>query len=81
MANIEDQEMQSQISEIMVSDYEINSVQKCIEDVIISYTKDRLNNRKSEILKELESSNLDIEKAKILENELSNIIIELAKIK
>lgn len=81
LSNIEDKEMQSQISEIMVSDYEINSVQKCIEDVIISYTKERLNNRKIEILKELESPNLDKENTKNLENELSNIIIELAKIK
>ena len=81
LANVEDAEMQSQISEIMVSDYEINSVQKCIEDVIISYTKDRLNSRKIEILKQLESPNLDKENIKILEIELSNIIIELAKIK
>lgn len=81
LSNIEDSELQSQISEIMVSDYEINSVQKCIEDVIISYTKDRLNARKFEILKELENSNLDKENAKMLENELNNIIIELAKIK
>ena len=81
LSNIEDSEIQSQISEIMVSDYEINSVQKCIEDIIISYTKDRLNERKIEILKELESSKLDKERVKVLENELSNIIIELAKIK
>ena len=81
LSNIEDTELQSQISEIMVSDYEINSVQKCIEDVIISYTKDRLNARKNEILKELESSNLDKETTKELETELNNIIIELAKIK
>lgn len=80
LSNIEDSELQSQISEIMVSDYEINSVQKCIEDVIISYTKDRLNARKFEILKELENSNSDKENAKMLE-ELNNIIIELAKIK
>ena len=81
LLNIEDSEIQSQISEIMLSDYEIASVEKCIEDVIISYTKDRLNLRKIEILKELENSNLDREKAKILEKELSNIIVELAKIK
>ena len=81
LANIENSEMQSQISEIMVSDYEINSVQKCIEDVIISYTKDRLNERKFEILKELENSNLDKENIKMLEKELNNVIIELAKIK
>ena len=81
LTNLEDKEIQSQISEIMVSDYEINSIKKCIEDVIISYTRDRLNNRKNQILKELDDSNLDKEKAKSLENELSNIIIELAKIK
>ena len=81
LSNIEDEEIQSQISEIMVSDYEINSVEKCIEDVIISYTKDRLNTRKIEILKELERKDLNIEDSKVLENELNNIIIELAKIK
>ena len=81
LSNVENQEMQAQISEIMVSDYEINSVSKCIEDVIITYTKERLNERKLTILKELENPNLDNEKSKILESELSNIIIELAKIK
>ena len=81
LSNIEDQELQSQISEIMVSDYEINSVQKCIEDIIVIYTKDRLNNRKIEIIKELENSNLSRDDIERLEGELSSIIIELAKIK
>ena len=73
--------LQSQISEIMLSDYGINSVQKCIEDIIITYTKERLNNRKFDIIKELESGNLSKEEASMLEIELNNIIIELAKIK
>ena len=81
LSNIEDQELQSQISEIMVSDYEINSVTKCIEDVILTYTKERLNSRKIEIIKELENSNLSKEDIARLESELSSIIIELAKIK
>ena len=81
LSNVEDQELQSQISEIMVSDYEINSVAKCIEDVILIYTKERLNNRKFEIIKELENSNLLKEDIARLESELSSIIIELAKIK
>lgn len=81
LSNIEDQELQAQISEIMVSDYEINSVQKCIEDVIITYTKDRLTGRKMEIIKELKNSNLSKENIEILESELSSIIEELAKIK
>lgn len=79
LSNIEDNELQSQISEIMLSDYEITSVQKCIEDIIIIYTKERLNNRKLAIIKELENSNLPNEEVSMLEVELNNIIIELAK--
>ena len=79
VSNIEDSDLQSQISEIMLSDYEITSVQKCIEDIIIIYTKERLNNRKLAIIKELENSNLPNEEVSRLEVELNNIIIELAK--
>ncbi|MCX4303332.1 MAG: DNA primase [Clostridia bacterium] len=79
LSNIEDSDLQSQISEIMLSDYEITSVQKCIEDIIIIYTKERLNNRKLAIIKELENSNLPNEEVSRLEVELNNIIIELAK--
>lgn len=81
LSNVEDPELQSQISEIMVSDYEINSVEKCIEDVIITYTKERLNTRKLEIIKELENANLSKDYVERLESELNSIIIELAKIK
>lgn len=81
LSNVEDATLQSQISEIMLSDYGINSVQKCIEDIILTYTKERLNNRKFDIIKELESNNLSKEEASMLEIELNNIIIELAKIK
>ena len=81
LSNIEDTTIQSQISEIMLSDYGITSVAKCIEDIILIYTKERLNNRKFDIIKELESGNLSKEEASMLEIELNNIIIELAKIK
>jgi len=79
LSNIEDSDIQSQISEIMLSDYEITSVQKCIEDLIITYTRERLNDRKMAIIKELENANLTSEQANALEVELNNIIIELAK--
>ena len=81
LSNIEDSVLQSQISEIMLSDYEITSVQKCIEDIIFTYTKERLNNRKIAIIKELENTSLSREESARLETELNNIIIELAKIK
>ena len=80
IANIEDQEIQSHVSEILVTDYEISSIEKCIEDVVNIYNKDKLANRKLEIVKELEnSSNLTKDEIAKLEQELSDIIIELAK--
>ena len=80
ISNIEDEEIQSHISEIMVSDYEITSVKKCIEDVLISYNRDKLNSRKIEIIKKLEKPDqCTADEIAKLEVELNNIIIELAK--
>lgn len=80
ISNIEDQDIQAHISEIMVTDYEITSVEKCIEDIIIIYNKERLNNRKMDIIKQLDNAkNLSAEEITKLEKELNNIIIELAK--
>lgn len=80
IANIEDQEIQSHVSEILVTDYEITSVDKCIEDIVNTYNKERLANRKSEIVKKLEDpSSLTQNEISELEQELTNIIVELAK--
>ena len=80
ISNIEDQDIQAHIREIMVTDYEITSVEKCIEDIIIIYNKERLNNRKMDIIKQLDNAkNLSAEEIAKLEKELNNIIIELAK--
>ena len=75
-----EEEEQSHITEIMADDYEIENVEKAIDDIIQSYEKDKLNNRKFEILKLLEE-NLEANQKKELEKELSDIIIRLAKIK
>ena len=80
ISNIEDTEIQSHISEILVTDYEITSVEKCIEDVVNTYNKERLTNKKTDIIKRLEnSSNLTKDEVASLENELNEVIIELAK--
>ena len=80
ISNIEDTDIQSHVSEILVTDYEINSVSKCIEDVVNIYNKERLTNRKLEIIKLLEnSSSISNDEIAKLEQELNNIIIELAK--
>ena len=80
IANIEDQDIQSHVSEILVTDYEINSIDKCIEDVINTYNKERLTNRKFEIIRALEnSSSLTKDEVAKLENELNELMLELAK--
>ena len=74
------QEEQNQITMIMADDYEIDNIEKAIDDIIQAYQKERLNNRKIQILELLENTT-DINNKKELERELSNIIIMLAKIK
>ena len=75
-----EQEEQNQITMIMADDYEINDLEKAIDDLIQTYEKEKLNNRKFEILEMLEQTT-NIDEKKELEKELSNIIIRLAKIK
>lgn len=64
----------------MADDYEIDDVEKAIDDIIQSYEKEKLNERKFQILELLETD-IEISEKKELETELSNIIIRLAKIK
>jgi hypothetical protein len=79
LANIEDEEFQSTLSQILVSDYEITSVKKCIDDVIKNYSRDKLNSRKLEIINKLSNNDLSKEDITKLENELNELIIELAR--
>ena len=76
-----DEEEQNHITMIMADDYELNNMEKAIDDIIQSYEKDKLNERKFQILEELENGNLEDTKKKEYEKELSDIIIKLAKIK
>lgn len=71
---------QNHITEILAEDYEIDNIEKAIDDIIQSYEKDKINERKFQILGLLETD-LGAEQKKELEKELSDIIIKLAKIK
>lgn len=74
------EEQQNHITMIMAEDYEIDDIEKAIDDIIQSYEKEKINERKFEIL-ELLDTEIDTEQKKSLEKELSDIIIKLAKIK
>ncbi len=77
--NLEEEE-QNHITMIMAEDYGIEDIEKAIDDIIQSYEKEKLNDRKYEILELLENEENQDEK-KNLERELSEIIIKLSKIK
>ncbi len=80
ISNIESQEIQSHVSEILVSDYGIKSVKKGIEDIVNIYEKEHLNERKVQIIKELEQKHTK-EELESLGQELNEIIVRLTKIK
>lgn len=77
----EEESIINELSWIMAYDFEIVEVNKCIEDVINTYEKERTILERNRIINELENKNLEPEKVKELETRLSQIIIKLAKMK
>ena len=75
-----DENLQNHITMIMATDYEIDDTQKAIEDILTKYEKEKLNQKKQEILSKLEITE-NAEEKRQLGKELSNVIISLAKIK
>ena len=64
----------------MVNDFEIKDYEKAIDDILKNYEREKLNERKLEILNLIDKTGEKEEKAK-LEKELSEIIIKLSKIR
>ena len=77
----EEQETINEISWILAYDFEITEVNKCIEDILKLYAKEKVITERNEIIKRLESNDLSQEDKNELERRLSNIIIKLAKMK
>ena len=71
----------NEISWIMAYDFEIVEVNKCIDDIINLYNREKLIMQRNKIIKELENKNLTVEESKNLEKNLNDIIMKLAKIK
>ena len=69
------------LSGIMSSDFEISDVDKCIDDIIVTYRKEMLLQRRNEILSKIDNGNSTKEEIASLETELNDIIIKLAKMK
>ncbi len=65
----------------MADDYEIKNDEKAVLDLINNYRKEKLINRKKEIINSLNGEELSSQELASLEKELQDLIIELAKIK
>ena len=80
----EDEDTVNYLSGIMSYDFEISDVNKCIEDVIVTYRKEYLLQKRNSILSKIdkaEQENLTREEIAELEEELNKTILSLAKIK
>lgn len=78
---IKDENELAQITKIMADDYDIKDMDKAILDIINIYQKEKLQNKKKQILSDLENKDLTKEEIASLENSLSETIIKLAKFK
>ena len=78
----EDEDDINYVSGILSYDFEISDVNKAIEDIEKIYYKEKLISLRNELILKLENSN-DAEEAgkKEIENELTNVILELTKMK
>ena len=63
------------------SHIEVIDIEKCIEDIIKTYSKEKIILEKNEIIKFLEQGGITGEQRNELEARLNTIIIELAKMK
>ena len=77
----EDEQTINEISWILAYDFEITEVNKCIEDILKLYSKEKVISQRNEIIKQLERIDLSQEEKNELETRLNNIIIQLAKMK
>ncbi len=77
----EDEEIINEISWILAYDFEITEVEKCIEDILKLYAKEKVILERNQIIKQLEQEDLSKEQKEELETRLNSIIIQLAKMK
>ena len=69
------------ITGIMAENLEITDINKGISDILLTVEREKLISQKEEIIKKLEVGNLSNDESAELENKLSQIIINLAKLK
>ena len=80
----QDEETINYLSGIMTTDFEITDIKKCIEDVLVTYRKEYLLQKRNEVINKIDNAqkeNLTKEEIASLEEELNKIILSLARFK
>ena len=78
----DDEDIINFLTWVMAYDFEIVEVNKCVDDILNNYEKDKLISMRNEIVQTLENAdNLTKEETASLEQSLSEIIVKLAKMK
>lgn len=78
----EEEQSINYLSGIMADDFGVNDINKCIEDLINIYNKEKLLNIRNEIIRKLEdTSKMSGEEVRELEKRLNEVILKLAKVK
>ena len=77
--HIDNEKIQSHLTEIMADDYGITDNKKAIDDLLKKYELEKLQNKRDSLLEELNIEK-DIEKKKNIGKELNNIVLILSKI-
>lgn len=78
----EEEAVVNYLSGIMADDFGISDINKCIEDLLNIYNKEKLINTRNSIIKKLENTNnMTTEEIKVLEEKLNETILKLAKVK
>ena len=77
----EEEKIINEISWILAYDFEITEVEKCIDDILGIYEKEKVIQERNDIINQLDSDDLTKEQIDVLEIRLNEIIIQLAKMK
>ncbi len=78
----EEEDIINYLSGIMADDFGVSDIDKCIEDLINIYNKEKLVNLRNSIIKKLENTeNINKDEVNELERKLNEVILKLAKIK
>src|SRR5699024_5878737 len=77
----EEQEIVNYLSGIMAEDFGITDLNKCIEDLLNIYNKEKLINARNKLMRELESADKsNVSLVSEIETKLNEVIMKIAKL-